>query len=125
MPNGTNGGQSNLGAVHYTYPESYPNGQQRNYAHSGPMYSNHNQATQQPSHAGPSSNAAAIPPAKKKRRSNAEVKQGAQQQGGQENQQVYYLPAPANLTNPPANRDVSQLSATHCAAKWTIFTRGN
>ncbi|KAF9105431.1 Dual specificity protein kinase clk3 [Mortierella sp. GBA35] len=100
MPPGSNGGPSNLSAVHYAYPDPYTNGQQRNYAHSGPMY----QSTQQPSHAG--SSTAVIPPAKKKRRSNAEIKQGLPQQGGQENHPVYYLPAPANLANPPpANRD--------------------
>lgn len=112
VSSGSNGGQANISNVHYAYPDQYSNGQQqRNYPHSGPIYGNHNQPTQQSSHAGPSTNAAAaIPPAKKKRRSNAEIKQAQQQQGGQENHPVYYLPAPANLANPPVNRDVSQQS---------------
>ncbi|KAF9136346.1 dual specificity protein kinase kns1 [Mortierella sp. 14UC] len=99
-------GQSNIGNVHYGYTDAYTNGQQRNYPHAGPIYATYNQPTQQPSHVGPSTNAAAIPPAKKKRRSNAEIKQATSQQGGQENHPPYYLPAPANLVNPPpANRD--------------------
>ncbi|KAG0052568.1 Dual specificity protein kinase clk3 [Linnemannia elongata] len=104
ISSGSNGGQSNISNIHYAYPDQYSNGQQqRNYPHSGPMYANHNQPTQQSSHAGPSVNAAAITPAKKKRRSNAEIKQAQQQQGGQENHLVYYLPAPANLANPPSS----------------------
>jgi hypothetical protein len=101
-------GQSNIGNVHYGYTDAYANGQQRSYPHAGSIYATYNQPTQQSSHAGPSTSAAVIPPAKKKRRSNADIKQAGPQQGGQENHPPYYLPAPANLTNPPpANRDVS------------------
>jgi dual-specificity kinase len=114
ISSGSNGGQSNISNVHYAYNDQYSNGQQRHYAHSGPTYGNHSQSTQQSSHAGPSTNAAAIPPAKKKRRSNAEIKQAQQQQGGQENHPVYYLPAPANLANPPpVHRDVCHPSRTN------------
>ncbi|KAF9931495.1 Dual specificity protein kinase clk3 [Linnemannia zychae] len=100
VSNGSNGGQTNASNAHYNYPVSYANGQQRNYAHSGPIYVDHH-STQQTSHSGPSNNIDTIPPARKKRRSNADIKQGQLQQTGQENHPVYYLPAPANLVNPP------------------------